>query len=100
MMIVMLTIIIIYDDRNADHYNADNTDHHNDHLSPAKRMSQELEENRPRQGLRGVAVGKAAPRWSIVMYGTDIDNVIDNDDDDGNDEKMTEMTCPESKIPH
>ena len=34
------------------------------------------------------------------MYGTDIDNVIDNDDDDGNDEKMTKMTCPESKIPH
>ena len=62
MMIVMLTIIIIYDDRNADHYNADNTDHHNDHLFPAKRMSQELEESRPRQGLREVGEDMEAPR--------------------------------------
>ena len=63
-------------------------------------MSQELEENRPRQELREVGEDMEAPRWSIVMYGTDIDNVIDNDDDDGYDEKMIEMTCPESKIPH
>ena len=58
-IIVMVIIILI----TIKSYNDHNTDHHDyPHLFQAVRMSQELEENQPRQGLREVGEGKAAPR--------------------------------------